>query len=508
VSRLKRNIVANLSGRVFTAVLGLVFVPIIIRLMGIEAYGLVGFFASLQALFSLLDLGLSATINRELARLSAHRDGALEMRDLVRTLEVCYWGIAVLIAVAMLAISPFVGDWIHPEHLSRADVDQAALIMGLIMALQWPLSFYEGGLMGLQRQVAWNAISVSMACARQIGAVLLLWLVAPTVQVFLLWQVATSGLQTALTAWLVWRSLPESGRPTRFRRPVLQSVWRFAAGISATSVVSLGLGQMDKIVLSRMLSLEDFGYYSLAAVAAGGLQYLIGPIFSAAFPRFSELVAAGNQDTLRREYHRVAQFASVLVLAATVVLMGFAPQILQLWLGTPETVARTHRLVTVLAAGTAMNGLMHVPYALQLASGWTTLTMFTNAVALCLLVPATILLAREFGPIGAAWVWVALNAGYIVIQVPIMHRRLLVGEQWRWYGIDVAFPLAAAAACVGVCRLLVASDTSPVRIAGSLAAVSAATLFCAALATPATRELLQRSFDRWPGRLPSSGRTL
>jgi O-antigen/teichoic acid export membrane protein len=198
----------------------------------------------------------------------------------------------------------------------------------------------------------------------------------------------------------------------------------------------------------------------------------------------------------------------VLVLAATVVLMAFAPQILQLWLGVPDTVARTHRLVTVLAAGTAMNGLMHIPYALQLASGWTTLTMVTNALALCLLVPATILLAREFGPIGAAWVWVALNAGYILIQVPIMHRRLLVGEQWRWYGIDVALPLAAAGACAGVWRIFLAPGTGPVRIAGYLAAVSAATLLCAALATPATRELVQRSVERWPGRLPSSGGTL
>src|SRR5205085_2546732 len=139
----------------------------IIRMMGMEAYGLVSFFATLQAVFSLLDLGLTATINRELA--ATGNESATETRDLVRTLEICYWSIAVLIAGAMFALSPLVSGWVHPQHLSHEQVFQAVLVMGLVMALQWPLSFYEGGLMGLQRQVTWNAISVSMAVVKQVG---------------------------------------------------------------------------------------------------------------------------------------------------------------------------------------------------------------------------------------------------------------------------------------------------------------------------------------------------
>ena len=496
LSTLKLNIVANLGGRIVTALLGLAFVPIIVRLMGIEAYGLVAFFASLQAIFSLLDLGLSATINRELARLSVERDSAATMRDLVRTLEICYWAVALVIAVGMIALSPLVAGWVRPQHLTAAQVRQAALIMGVVMALQWPLSFYEGGLMGLQRQVAWNVISVSMVAVRQIGAVLLLWLVSPTVQMFLTWQIVTSGAQTMLTAWLVWRSLPLAAGSAVFRRSVLSGVWRFAAGITGTSIVSLGLGQMDKVILSRMLSLEQFGYYSLAAVAAGGLQYLIGPIFSAVFPRFSQLVAAGDHDTLRHEYHRVAQLASVIVLSAALVLMVFAPPILQLWTGDAATVSRTHLLVTVLAAGTAMNALIHIPYALQLASGWTTLTLYNNAIALGLLAPLTIVLARAFGPVGAAAVWVVLNAGYVLVNVPLMHRRLLRGEQWRWYRVDVGLPLLAAGLSVAMWRPLVPAGDSPLMMAAYLMLVSCTTLFIAAMATPATRVALWQAVTK------------
>jgi len=94
VSVIKQNIIANFAGKAWAAVMSIAFVPLYIKFMGIESYGLIGIFASLLALFSLLDMGLSTTLNRELARLSALPDKTHDMRDLVRTLELPYWGMA------------------------------------------------------------------------------------------------------------------------------------------------------------------------------------------------------------------------------------------------------------------------------------------------------------------------------------------------------------------------------------------------------------------------------
>src|SRR5436853_7772563 len=68
---LKRNVIANLSGNLYTVVISLVFVPIYIHYLGIEAWGLVGFSVTLQAVLAVADMGLSTTLNREMARLSA-----------------------------------------------------------------------------------------------------------------------------------------------------------------------------------------------------------------------------------------------------------------------------------------------------------------------------------------------------------------------------------------------------------------------------------------------------
>ena len=85
--------------------MSLAFVPLYIKFMGIESYGIVGIFASLQAIFSLLDMGLSTTLNRELARLSAIPSREQEMRDLLRTLEIIYWGLAVVVGIAVAGLS-------------------------------------------------------------------------------------------------------------------------------------------------------------------------------------------------------------------------------------------------------------------------------------------------------------------------------------------------------------------------------------------------------------------
>lgn len=127
--------------------MGVVFVPIYIRYIGIEAYGIIGFFVALQSLFTILDLGLSATLNRELARRSDAAGNADDTRDLVRTLEWICWPTGALIVFAVWAASGSLAeDWLRPVSLSVEKTADALFLLGLATALQWPVSFYTGGL--------------------------------------------------------------------------------------------------------------------------------------------------------------------------------------------------------------------------------------------------------------------------------------------------------------------------------------------------------------------------
>jgi O-antigen/teichoic acid export membrane protein len=491
MNQVKQNISANIFGNSWQAIMGLVFVPLYIKFMGVESYGLIGIFAILQMISGILDMGLSGTMNREMARLSVLPGKKQEARNLARSLEIIYWGIALVIGIAVIVVSPFIAHhWVRAEQLSSSTIEQAVFIMGFTLMLQCTSSFYASGLMGLQRQITLNAVNIGISTLRGIGAVAVLWLISPTIQAFFLWQIVISAIHTFLLMLFLWHRLPSTGNPAVFQKHLLKGIWRFAAGISGTTILGIIITQTDKIILSKMLSLEMFGYYTLASLIAMSPLRLSGPMFFSIYPRFTQLVSLGDQEALKQLYHKSCQFMAVLILPASIVIALYSYEIILLWTQNPVTAERSHLLVSILICGTALNALMHLPHALQWSSGWTRLSFFRNLLVVGLLVPLMIYMTFSYGAVGAASVWLISNLGYVLFEVPLMHRRLLREEKWRWYWQDVLIPLAAASAIAASGKLFISSSMAQLRLLIYLSIVLALTLGITAIITPVTRDWL------------------
>ena len=444
MSPIRKNVVANCAGSFWTALMSVIFIPLYIKFMGIEAYGLVGVFASLLAVFSVLDMGLSATMTREMARLSALDPSGRETHGLSRTLEVIYWSVAILLGVAVIGLAGPIADyWVKSERLDPGVVKQALVITGGVVALRWPVAFYSGGLRGLDRQPLLNLIQSLCSTLRGLGSVAVLWLISPTIQAYFSYQIVVSAIETSCLAVALWRSLPGGKTGSTFSLAHLKRVWRFSAGMTGISVMALLLTQTDKIILSKMLSLELFGYYTLAWQVSSTLMQIVRPIDSAVYPTLTRLVSQESEQELHNLYHRSSQMETVLVAPAAAMLALFSDAILMLWSGHPELASNTGPILSILAVGYCLNCFMHIPYLAQLAYGWTSLTFYQNLVSVMVLVPLMVLLTQLYQGIGAAYVWVILNAGYVLISIHIMHRRILKNAKWDWYIYDVGLPTVA-----------------------------------------------------------------
>ncbi|MHB8846037.1 MAG: oligosaccharide flippase family protein [Nitrospirota bacterium] len=488
----KRNIIANFVGQGWSALMALAFVPLYIKFLGIEAYGLIGFYAMLQGAFQLLDLGLSQTMNREMARYTALPEKAAEARDFVRTLEIGYWSIGLLIGIGVFIAAPVLaGHWIKPGALSVKTVQQALMIMGIVAALQWPLSFYDGGLMGLQKQVMSNVIRISMATLSSCGAALILWKVSPTITAFFTWQIIVNALSVTLFTLFLWRSLPSAQGAPRFNRALIRNVWRFAAGMSGISISAIILMQLDKLILSKLLSLETFGYYVLAGTACSVVPaMLVGPIFNALFPRFSSLIAVNDEIELTRLYHQGTQLMAVIVLPVTFMLAFYSYDILFLWTGSATAAREASPIISILILGMALNAFMTLPYALQLAHGWTSIGLRINIFLIIMLVPAIYFLTTHYGALGAATVWVILNSIYMIIGVPLTHQRYLKNEAKKWFINDIMPPLIATILAFVVGIWSIDRDMQAPMLIVILGIMLASTIGAAALAARHTRTWL------------------
>jgi O-antigen/teichoic acid export membrane protein len=239
-----------------------------------------------------------------------------------------------------------------------------------------------------------------------------------------------------------------------------------------------------------MLTLEMFGYYTLAWVVAISLYRVIGPVFSALYPRFTQLVSLDDQAGLKQLYHKSCQLMSVLILPVTVVVAMFSYEIILIWTQNPLTAEKSHLLVSILICGMALSGLMNIPFGLQLAHGWTGLRLYGNLISVILLVPLIIYMTTHYGALGGASVWMILNGGYLLISIYFMHRRLLPHEKWRWYWQDVSLPLVASLIIAGLGRLLIGGQMSQFMTLLYLSIASFLTLVVTAMTTPTTRTWL------------------
>lgn len=442
----KGAIVANFAGRGVAAAVSLLFVPVYLRLLGVEAYGLVGVFSVLTGTLRFLDLGLSKAVARELAVLSGHPDKEDAAWSLVRAGEIIYWVVAIVIGLGVTWSSQLiVMYWLKPQSLSVETVQKAVAIMGCLVAIQWPTSLYSGVLVGLQRQVLLNVITASLGFAQGATVVSALCVFGASIKVFFVSQAAFGLFSIALLRVAAYRVLPrtDSSLPS-WNLWALSGVVRFAGGVTAISVLATLLTQVDKILLTKLLDLEAFGTYSIALALAGAAGIPSGLVSSAVFPRFVELAARRDTAALNRLYHESSQLLSLLVVPFVAVVVAFANPILLIWTGRANIATSGAPILAVLALGCGLNGLMGLPLSLQLAYGWTRLSIYKNIVAVVLVTPLLFFLVARYGAIGAAITWVVLNAGYFLLEVPVMHRRILRTEMWRWYFIDVARPVLPA----------------------------------------------------------------
>jgi O-antigen/teichoic acid export membrane protein len=488
----KVNAAANFAGSFWMALLGLIFVPTYLRYIGVEAYGLIGIFNSIIAFIMLLDFGLSPTLNRELARYSDQPGTSQEMHDLKRTLENVNWASAVGIACFFCLAAPLIARyWIQPKDLTVTTVTESLLIMSANIALQFVINFYAGGLMGLRKQVLLSTITIVCATLRFGGALAVLRFYSPTVQAFLAWQGIVFVIQVMLMAFTLRSSMPR-GVIGHFRSEMIRRVGRFAAGVTGITVVSLILTQTDKIVLSKMLSLQAFGYYTLATtVAAMSINMIVNSISHAVYPQFSRFVAAGDEAGLVHFYHHSCQILSVCVFPIIALLGLFSSEILTVWTADPVIAENTYLLLTVIAVGVGMNGLIWLPYYLQLAHGWTRLTFYVNGAAIIILVPMMVFGISSYGAVGGALAWLVLNIAYLLVVPWLVHRRVLKGEAPRWFLHDILLPAAGVTTVAFLGKMLIVANVPRVMLAFEIALVGAASLLVGASLTPATRNFLK-----------------
>ncbi len=446
----RRNIVANLAGGGLLAGLTVLVTPLQINILGIEAYAIVGFITTLQVAFTAFDLGLSNTLTREIA--ADHSEGKRASNELLRTAATIYWISAAVIGLTLANVAGLIAEhWFKASTLEVEVLDGSLVIVALYLGLRWPVALYTGVLSGLQRMDVLNVAKVGTASLRLVGgiAVLLHW---RSLNAYLLWTALNALIE--LIAFVLACHHVHPSMPIRpgISLPALRRVWRFALSMNALAVLAVLIIHLDRLTISKVLTLAELGHYTLAYTAAAFIPLIIAAVSSAVLPSFAAAHGRDSPGELIDQYNRADRAMLSLVGFAAFPLIAFGDLILTWWV-SPEAAASASKPAAVLAAGFWCGAAIANVYNVAVAHGRPGIFLRTNLILIVPYALSMYLAIETFGILGAAGVWLLLNVGYALILVPRIHKEVLNVSTRDWITRTILPSLLIGIAAFGIPRL-------------------------------------------------------
>ncbi|MBK8536263.1 MAG: polysaccharide biosynthesis protein [Candidatus Competibacteraceae bacterium] len=410
--------------------------------MGIEAFGLVGFFVMLQGWLQLLDLGLTPTLSREMSLFRAGVHDAEAAWGRLRSLEWILGGLAVLCVLGFWLGRKWIAtDWLNLKTLDAGFVAACVFLMGFSGSLRWLTGLYRAGLIGLERQLWVNSALALFTTLKFIAVIPILAITVSPSLAFFQFQAMVGFVELVVFAWMLYQALPGRSSSILPCLMALRIMWPTASAMAFMAGMWVFLTQIDKLILSRILSLEAFGYFSLAIAVAGGVLILTPPLNQVLQPRMIILAVQGRSDELQTLYHTATQSAAVALLVLGGGFALFAEPLLWVWTGNRMAATEVAPILFWYGLTNALIGLLVLPFMLQFAHGYLRLHVLGNLLLALTLLPCLIFASLQLGAIGAGRVLFIANLLFLLFWVPIVHRRLMPEVIWQWPLQDI-FPIA------------------------------------------------------------------
>ncbi|UCZ56532.1 polysaccharide biosynthesis protein [Desulfurispirillum indicum] len=439
---LKRNALANYFGQGYTILIGIVIYPFYLQYLGAEAYGLVGFFLVLQAWLNLLDIGMTPTLGRQVAHARGQGEGFLELKKLLRSLEIIFFGLGVAVALAIIFGSGWIASgWLQVESLAMGEVAYCIALMGIMVALRWFASLYKSGISGMEAQVWLNTANVMVSSLKFIGVLVVLIWISTAPSSFFEYQLVIGVLEVVVFGYKFYLLMSDKTRiGLTFSYSTLKPLLPFALSIAYTSGIWILITQLDKMLLSNILPLGEYGYFALVAIVAAGVMQISSPIGKALLPRMTFMLAAGNESEMLLLYRKASQVVATVMFSVAGMVAVFSEELLYAWTGDMQAATWAGPVLFWYVLGNGLLAVLAFQYYLQYAHGKLRLHVQMNTVFAIILVPVIAVAAYKFGALGTGITWFAMQCIFFVVCPAVIHARFAPGIHAKWLFGDI-FPV-------------------------------------------------------------------
>jgi len=399
---LARNTVLNLLGRGAPMLLAIVAIPLLIKQMGADRFGILTLAWIVIGYFSLFDLGMGRALTKLVAE-RVHDEHDPELPGLAWTALFCMLLFGLTGTLIMAPLSPFL---VNTVLKIPAALQEESLSAFYVLALSLPVVVSTAGLRGIleakQRFALINIVRVNLGVLTYLGPLFVLPFTASLTYIV---GVLAAG---RVLAWFVYLMLCLKYVPALRTRITVQSRYivpllRFGGWLTVSNFISPLLEYIDRFIIGALISVTAVAFYVTPYEVVTRLLIIPGAVVAVMFPAFSASFVQNKQRTSRL-FSKTVKWIHLLIFPLALVLIGLAREILQIWIGQ-EFAQQSTLVMQCLTLGVFINSIAYVPSALLQGIGRPDLTAKFHLLELPIYLVLLYSMIIQFGITGAAIAW-------------------------------------------------------------------------------------------------------
>jgi len=331
--KIGRNSIYTLIRRAIILPIGLAIVPIIIKFIGVEGYGVWIMIQTLLTYSSVMDMGFSSAMTKYTAEYDGYGDHG-KITQIFNTLFVVYVFLClILFFIVFMCKGTIVTSLIRPIAIPKETVSFALMISISVFALTMSFSVYPSFLNGIQRMDVTNKIDSISSIIKFVLSIVFLY---PG------WGIkglALSGgisciITSILYIYATKRVAPYlTFNPFLFNLKTLKEIWGFSVYGAMSNVVAMIHLQLDKLIINYFLGVNSLALYDIAHRLVFFLWGLCGSFVAPVMPAISKIHASHGIEKSKEVFQTIFKYTSLIICPLFLFVAVFANTLIIAWLG-------------------------------------------------------------------------------------------------------------------------------------------------------------------------------
>lgn len=425
------NTVANLTSRLWSMLSTFIFLPLFLRYLDSEAYGLVTLFATFLAVMNLLGMGLSGALRREFAAGNESLSSRQYKFKLLKSVEFIYLFILIVILIIGFFISPYIAkNWLVFESLNVSIITTSITLMFISISIIILSNLWHGCILGLNNQVRANVYYVLWSIGKNILAILVIQRFPNPISFYLAYIIFDLLYAFFLRLFLVRRIKKSDSMKWNIKDlKLLSSVWKYTVGLLFITGLSILLTQIDRIILSRYISLTEIGIYNSIKTMGSLVRIIAASVGITVLTEFTNLFSQEKHEKLEKYYLDIWKYVSVATITLSVFVTSYSYSIMYVWTGDITFAEASISVAPYLLIGICGLALQEIPYSYLLSKGITKINIKLGLLILPIYVVLSYFLIRSYGIYGASLAYGITFSVHTILYFWLSNKSIKLKEK-------------------------------------------------------------------------------